>query len=518
MNELEAARALLPVWVRVVPWTWGLGLGAAGAALLGLRLSRAGVPDATLPWFERARLTYPARLEPGQVRLVLVVCGLLAVVMHAGAGWVTGAPGFAAAVSLAGLWTWPTLAGLAYERRLRRESWRVLARSLFASTLLRFGVLVVLFAACVPTLDGAAAWALRGAAFVAVLWLGAGGSVLLVRALGLGRPAGERARAAVARASARLGVAVRSVDEVDWAQANAVAFPLSRRVAFTTKAAEVLDDAELEAVAAHELGHVAEPGWQRVGRLAPIAVVALVVLGAGAASSWRTLDLAGVVEVLLFVLALLLVTVVAARRLARHGERHADAHAKDEAGVYARALEKIYAANLVPAVLRAPGAHGHLYDRLVAAGQPPSWPRPSPPGRSFLGPLLAAGALLLAVPTATAAVVDELMDGGPERAALVGLALERSDAAGLLALGDGAVTRGQLDDAGTWYRAAAAQEPRDPEPPLALAMLDAARGRCPEASADFAKGQRLVKTKWQRRSARLEAARLAVERCESPGR
>ena len=53
-----------------------------------------------------------------------------------------------------------------------------------------------------------------------------------------------------------------------------------------------------------------------------------------------------------------------------------------ESGTYARALEHLYQLNLVPAVVRQKHAvHPHLYDRLLAAGVVPAYPRPSPPSR-----------------------------------------------------------------------------------------------------------------------------------------
>ena len=57
-------------------------------------------------------------------------------------------------------------------------------------------------------------------------------------------------------------------------------------------------------------------------------------------------------------------------------------------GVYANALQKIYATNLAPmVVLKRNHSHPELYDRMVEAGAPPDYPRPLPPalGRCGLG-------------------------------------------------------------------------------------------------------------------------------------
>jgi len=75
---------------------------------------------------------------------------------------------------------------------------------------------------------------------------------------------------------------------------------------------------------------------------------------------------------------------------------------ESEAGGYAMALEHIYQLNHVPAVM--PGKrtiHPHLYDRLLAAGVTPSYPRPKAPGKVGLqtfavcGMIVGAGVLAL---------------------------------------------------------------------------------------------------------------------------
>ena len=54
----------------------------------------------------------------------------------------------------------------------------------------------------------------------------------------------------------------------------------------------------------------------------------------------------------------------------------------EDKSIYARALSKLYQANEVPAVMgRKRMAHPHLYDRLLAAGITPDFPRPDPPAR-----------------------------------------------------------------------------------------------------------------------------------------
>ncbi|HEY1084652.1 MAG TPA: hypothetical protein VGE29_20465, partial [Prosthecobacter sp.] len=60
---------------------------------------------------------------------------------------------------------------------------------------------------------------------------------------------------------------------------------------------------------------------------------------------------------------------------------------------YATALEKLYQANQMPAVMRGKNAHGNLYDRMLEAGVAPGYERPEMPAR-----LAWTGWLLLMTP------------------------------------------------------------------------------------------------------------------------
>ena len=71
-------------------------------------------------------------------------------------------------------------------------------------------------------------------------------------------------------------------------------------------------------------------------------------------------------------------------RFTRKAEESADASAKESEaseGTYARALEKIHAASLIPAVLNRNATHPHLYDRMIKAGITPEYARPAPPSK-----------------------------------------------------------------------------------------------------------------------------------------
>ena len=220
-----------------------------------------------------------------------------------------------------------------------------------------------------------------------VLATSAGAGVAVASVLRLARPGSERLRRAVAVATAATGIDPRGVYEVDLTMANALALPLVGLLVFTTPAVTALDESQIAAIARHELGHVSESRRVVAARmLGVVLVVGGLVLArplsavlAGDDSTWRLIAAAAIV-VVCFVLARLLL-----RPLLRRMEERADAIARAHDahdGEYARALEAIYAANLMPAVtLAKKGVHPHLYDRLVAAGVTPAWPRPAPPSR-----------------------------------------------------------------------------------------------------------------------------------------
>lgn len=68
--------------------------------------------------------------------------------------------------------------------------------------------------------------------------------------------------------------------------------------------------------------------------------------------------------------------------------------------VYARALERLYQTNQMPAVMprRSNKIHPDLYDRMLAAGVTPDFPKPQPPSRlSWTSYMALAGLFALPV-------------------------------------------------------------------------------------------------------------------------
>ena len=480
MDAVAAAPTLLPAWVGwgnllLVPLAFALAFlatsVAATVAVLGVRCA----PD--LPWYERARLLYPRRRAAGATAV------LLACVFTTLASTVTGSLSYVDARLLGVLLFLASYAGgtltlARVERGLASTTlplWRWLHGAavmwLLTWPLVLLAVVGLVF---FDTRDGVGLAAyLVTVGVIGVL--AAGGGIFVARGVGLARPASPRLAAIVAEAAARRGVPPPVTYELPWPVVNALAFRVWRRLAFTQLAVEMLDDDELGAFAAHELRHL-EQSWT-----SDLIVVAVVVGIPLAALVVRDGSLTWLV-VVAFVVAARVVT-----RMRRAHEVDADAAGHDdqsEAGTYARALERAYCMNLVPAVMPTRrAAHPHLYDRLLAAGVEPDYARPAPPsGRRALvatavGLLVAAAGLTLLFTgvarrawesTTEARALASLAVGGggePSLARLAYLRERRGDGSGALAL----------------YDSASRLERCSPYSTSRLVALLADAGRCPEA-------------------------------------
>ncbi len=245
---------------------------------------------------------------------------------------------------------------------------------------------IVVFVAMMPwlseTFDASSVSAMAIAAGL-VLLLNFGGYLWLLRLIRILQPASDR----LLRIAARAESGTEPHAEyflLRWNWANALAFPLKRKIAFTDCAMAELTDEELEVICVHELEHLREPALVRYARLLTSFVWLPVfagrpIIGSIGLGGWFC-SLVAAYVVAIFI-----------RRMARAMEVRADAaghkHQANE-GLYAQALEKLYAVNLMPAVLRQNNlVHPHLYDRLLASGITPDYPRPNPPPRwpLFLG-------------------------------------------------------------------------------------------------------------------------------------
>ena len=177
------------------------------------------------------------------------------------------------------------------------------------------------------------------------------------------------------------------VFEVELSSAKAFAYPGTPIICFTTAAVECLTPRQLTAIAGHELEHLREPRGTRALRAAWNMAYGLPPLFIPALPRCPAIGL--LLGIVLFILS-----AFAYRSLSVRLEERADIAARNsrgDEGEFAAALERLYEVNLLPAVTSVRQGHPHLYDRLIASGSTPTFPRPRPP------PIWAAALSLLLV-------------------------------------------------------------------------------------------------------------------------
>lgn len=360
---------------------------AAAVNWLGLGAWRQA---ATAHWTERARLLWPVRVTAGRNGYVIP---LLLFLVQAMRGHPTALATVAEALAA---WAGAILGGYP----LSREIFPTLTfRRWAGQTLASWGVFSVIwfmaFTAIMimPERPGCGMVLVAGGylGFHALLM---GGMVYRwLRWVKILVPAGPRLQNLMTGLAARQGVPVRAIWEMDTVVANALALPLTSELIFTTGLLAVATDAEIEAIGGHELAHLAEPKGVMAGRvLGSLAIFPLLFVR----PAFENFSVAGIFMLLL---GTWLVTLFA-RQLSQRMEKRADRMAvtgQTQPGLYARALEKLYQVNQAPAVSYGnQQKHPHLYDRLLAAGVTPDYPRPASPrkltwaGRLLLGTTLAA--------------------------------------------------------------------------------------------------------------------------------
>ncbi len=312
-------------------------------------------------------------------------------------------PGLAPHWVLAGLTAWVGAVAGTYPFDREVLPWlapRAWLRNVLTSWLIRFALWFVLVGVIVlmpAELDwrGGLLAALFVGLFVAWCW---GGFLWVGRQLGLLRAAPERLRRIVADVAGRMGIPVRGVWLLEYPRSFAFALPYTGDLAFSGRLLERLPDDEVAAICAHELGHLAESKLIVGTRV--FADLAWLVPWLFLKPASHAFDAVGIGAIALGSLF----TLFGARWFSRHLERRADraAHTSGgEAGTYARALARLYEDNLIPAVLPSRGrTHPDLYDRLLAVGVQPDFPRPTAPSSNTVhGVLLCVLLGILAVLT-----------------------------------------------------------------------------------------------------------------------
>ncbi|EEF62229.1 peptidase M48 Ste24p [Pedosphaera parvula Ellin514] len=210
-----------------------------------------------------------------------------------------------------------------------------------------------------------------------------------LRLVKLLKPATPRLVQIVQQTSSKMRVQVKEVWMLEGPMAQAYAFPTTNVLLFSNRLLELCDDAEVSSICAHELGHLTESKTTLAGRL----------LGSLAIFPWLLIKPAmnylGFFGLVL-IAVLMFVVLRFSRSLSLRMEKRADQIAKEnelDDGAYAQALEKVYRENLLPAVNPTnKQTHPHLYDRLLAAGVTPDYPRPKAPAKQTrMGMVMAMG-------------------------------------------------------------------------------------------------------------------------------
>ncbi len=492
--ELESVRALLPAWAGL-----GAGLGILPICLLIGWLAARAAALASLPresrwrdldWPERARQSHPGRLATalacglaaGTVGAASSLeAGLLSFLPAAGRGLLCAACAWAGGEAVSLRVARATCGNASLGLRGELAGLLLLAPSLIPLALMLGFVRAEWSAASV----GAALLGIAGFAAAGV-WAG----VPLLGMIGAARRAGPRVQQAVERASAHSGVAPRAVYEIELSSANAFALPLPGWLLFTRRCAEGLSDAELEALAAHELGHLAEPPVVALARAA--GALALAPVGFAPALVQALGHPGGMLAVIAFVFALALPIVRVRKQLERRAD--AAAHATEpDPGRFGRALARLGELNGMPAVgFGRGGSHPHLYDRMLAAGLLPGFARPAPPSsrRLFAGIGASIAVLLVALPLALEPrVLLPLATRDPGLRAALSVSISGGSPRDLYELGLALAGEGRLDDALVAVDALLAIAPGDFEREAWRAELLASTGRCGEALPSLARAQ-----------------------------
>lgn len=364
----------------------------------------------TAHWTERARLLFPAR-RAARINLFLLTI-LVSAMTSAFAPQldhlITVLPPFFGALLAGYFLSRETYPGMTFMQWLQF----IVVIGLFLSPA------IVLFTAAyvMPGNFGLTTWIIAACAAVLLLSLQFGLNVRMLRYLHIFRPAPERLSILVRDVSEKMSVPAPATWVVNAAISNAAALAGPRQLVFTEKLLATHSDDEIKAICAHELGHLTEPETVRLTRLL-LPLFALPVV------FWRPIDFLispALVEFSMYsplnaylcsaliILIPIVFLVIFALRLGRRMEKRADQVAvrhQEDPAVYARALERLYQTNQLPAVMPRrlrPSVHPNLYDRMLAAGITPDFPKPAAPSKFAWSTFVLIGICCLPIVLVTA--------------------------------------------------------------------------------------------------------------------
>jgi Zn-dependent protease with chaperone function len=328
-------------------------------------------------WTERSRKLYPIRRSAAlNIWLIPALCGV--------AGWAifpAGRDPLILFLVALGSWLGARLGTYPFDKGLFPQfSFRNWSQFVITAWILRFGMLgpLVVAAAVMPDEIGWPVLAIGAVALCFQIALHFGLWIWMGVKLGLFEKANESEQVVmiVRQTSERMNISCRRIWKMRSPVGYAAALPMTRDLIFSEGLLRLHPEEEIAAICAHELAHLNEsPSIHRARLISAFSLFPMIFVR----PIFHLFDFVGVA--LLWLPSCFLAIYV--RGLGRRMEVRADSIAREsenDSGVYARALERLYQNNHVPAVM--PGnrqIHPHLYDRMLAAGITPDYSRPVSP-------------------------------------------------------------------------------------------------------------------------------------------
>jgi Zn-dependent protease with chaperone function len=492
-ESIDSALGLIPSWVGYVSVLWLPAITFVLCAAVSYVSARVALLWAdglsSSYWTERARASYPARIATSW--MLWACLGFMTVFLNDHHNSLlqislTEVVAFCFPSAVLAI----AVVGRIIARRLgdpifplARWARQFATRWLLSPWWLIVGVLFL----TMPTALNFTAIAIATIGLMALLSLSLFGMPRLLCRIGLAWPAPPRLLAATREASEKMDLTLTAVYEIDIASANAFALPVPREVVFTRRALEVLDHEQLVAVCCHEIAHIAEPPKVKMIRIASSLLIFPLGLSNLVYSRFGE-------EGIFMLVAIVFSAGMRLRALRRRMETRADTAAhqhESDKGVYAAALEQIYRASNVPAVLSNKRAHRDLYDRMVAAGVTPTYPCPAPPVmvRAYVALALCV-ALLIGFEmgfdrwSQSSAGVTRLSEAG----VMWRLAIGAAGAPAFARLAELRSLDKHVDQAATFYECATELDPYSVVYRAKLATAYSELGRCDEADEILSAG------------------------------
>ena len=340
-------------------------------------------------WTERARLLFPIRASAGWNLVLIVVNLVLASRLisreESPPWWATAFAAWIGVIASSWFNSRETMPHVPFREWLREVG---LAWLLYFANWFIFLAAI----ASVPATYHWSAWIVAAVVASLQAWHIWHGWIWIARRFGLIRPASERLCRIVAQVAARAHIKVKRVWTFRSSSANAFAVPHTGDVGFSDRALVLLPDDEIAAVCAHELGHLAETKWVCFGRyLASLAWLPWIFVR----PVWHAFGPGGIIGLGILTYFVLYLMGQQSRLLEAQADRTAHI-TENHDGAFARALSRLHEDSQIPAVFAANNySHPSLYDRLIAAGITPDYPRPEPPEPSTWGRYFLVGTLIL---------------------------------------------------------------------------------------------------------------------------